>query len=258
MHRNYLLIAWRILLKYKTFSVVNVAGLASGMAACLLILEFVHYERSYDQFHLQQERIYRVELDSYQNGKLEYKSAVNYPAAGPAMQAEFSEVEAFVRLNTTTGLLSRQAEKDVSVLLEPNQVYYTEESFFSVFSFPLLSGTRTALRDPNTLLLSSSLSRTLFGNENPIGKTLHFKRGAHPESAGSFSRADYFFAQQYPVAASGHGAGLAFGLLCYQAVVRKLSLPDGDTPRPVFAAGCTGSGHFPGSRKQTDLESSKG
>jgi putative ABC transport system permease protein len=177
MHRNYLRIAWRNLLKYKTFSLINAFGLAIGMAACLLIVEYVQQERSFDRFHQQQERIFRVQLDSYHNGRLEYQSAVNYPAVGPAMKQELPEVESFVRLNSTTGLLTRQAEA-VSVLLQPNQVYYTEEDFFSVFSFSLLAGSKTALNEPNTILLANSLVRKLFDNASPLGKTLHFKRGA--------------------------------------------------------------------------------
>ncbi len=178
MHRNYLLIAWRNLLKYKVFSLINAFGLAIGMAACLLIVEYVQQERSFDRFHPQQERIFRVQLDSYHNGRLEYQSAVNYPAVGPAMKQELPEVESFVRLNPTTGSLTSKGG-DVSVLLQPNQVYYTEEDFFSVFSFSLLAGSKAALNEPNTILLSGSLAQKLFGKASALGKTLHFKRGAH-------------------------------------------------------------------------------
>src|SRR3712207_947920 len=126
MLRNYFLIAWRNLRKKHVFSLVNVFGLAVGPAACLLIMQYAGFQRSFDGFHEQANRIYRVQLNSYHEGRLEYQSAVNYPALGPALKAEVPEVESFARLNPTGGLLVREDAPEKSLLLADNQVYYAD------------------------------------------------------------------------------------------------------------------------------------
>src|SRR4051794_11941045 len=91
MLRNYLTIAWRNLKRHKVFSLINVLGLAIGMAACLLILQYVSFELSYDRFHTKGERIYRVSLLG-ETGSGSEQDACGYNSAGSAMQADFPEV----------------------------------------------------------------------------------------------------------------------------------------------------------------------
>ncbi len=99
MLQSYLVIAWRSLLKQKAFSLINLLGLALGMAASLLILEYARFELSYDQFHPKANQVYRVGVAwFYPNGELEEKLAGNFGAAGPALGRELPEVEAFARL----------------------------------------------------------------------------------------------------------------------------------------------------------------
>src|SRR4051812_8650727 len=92
MLKNYFKIAWRNLTKNKTFSLINIAGLSTGMAACLLILQYVSFHLSYDQFNKNAADIYRVVNDRYQNGKLIQHGTVTYSAIGKAMQNDFPEV----------------------------------------------------------------------------------------------------------------------------------------------------------------------
>ena len=92
MFKNYFKTAWRNLMKNKTFSLINIAGLSIGMAACLLILQYVSFELSYDQFNKNVSDIYRVVNDRYQNGKLVQHGTITYSAIGKAMQDDFTGV----------------------------------------------------------------------------------------------------------------------------------------------------------------------
>src|SRR5215469_12555298 len=92
MLKNYLKTAWRNLMKNKTFSLINIAGLSIGMAACLLILQYVSFELSYDQFNKNAGDIYRVVNDRYQNGKLVQHGTITYSAISKAMQDDYPEV----------------------------------------------------------------------------------------------------------------------------------------------------------------------
>ena len=89
MLRNYVLIAWRNLRKNKVFSFINVFGLATGMAASLLIMQYVSHELNYDRFHDRAGDIYRVVNDRYQEGKLIQRGTITYPAVGPALKRSF-------------------------------------------------------------------------------------------------------------------------------------------------------------------------
>jgi putative ABC transport system permease protein len=85
MLQNYVLVAWRNLLKNTFFSVINISGLAIGMAACLLILQYVYFEKSYDQFHEKADRIYRIQLTNSTHGEVNFQNAAVFPTVGPFM-----------------------------------------------------------------------------------------------------------------------------------------------------------------------------
>src|SRR4030095_1430424 len=92
MIKNYLKTAWRNLWKSKTFSFINIAGLAIGMAACFLILQYVSFKLSYDQFNKNADDIYRVVNDRYQNGKLIQHGTITYSAVGKALNDDYDQV----------------------------------------------------------------------------------------------------------------------------------------------------------------------
>ena len=89
MLRNYFTVAFRHLAQKKIFSLISILGLAIGIAASLLIIHYVRYELSYDDFHQQSDRIYRVQYNNYQNGRLTFECAAAVPAVGPAMKDKF-------------------------------------------------------------------------------------------------------------------------------------------------------------------------
>jgi hypothetical protein len=103
MLRNYLLIAWRNLVKSKTFSLINILGLAIGLAACLIVLQYVTFQLSYGDFHRKADRIYRVGATWKVSGQPEERIARNHPATGPAMLRDFPEVENFTRMRGWAG-----------------------------------------------------------------------------------------------------------------------------------------------------------
>src|SRR4249919_2671092 len=98
MFGNYFKIAFRNLTKRKGYALLNIFGLSIGITCCLLIFQYVSYERGYEKFNQVNKNIVRLRLDSYQQGKLAWKSATSYPAFGPTLKKEFPEVEDFCRL----------------------------------------------------------------------------------------------------------------------------------------------------------------
>jgi putative ABC transport system permease protein len=170
MFKNYLRIAFRNLVKRKGYTVLNVLGLAIGITCCLLIFQYVSYEKSYDTFEPQYSQIVRLRLDSYQQGKLAWKSATSYPAFGPTMKRDFPEVEDFCRLHDADVLLSNDARE---VKFEEDKGYFADASVLDMFAVKLLKGNpATALNAPDKILLSETMAKKYFGNEDPLGKRL--------------------------------------------------------------------------------------
>src|SRR6476620_11479063 len=105
MIRNYFKTAWRNLMKNKVFSFINIIGLSIGIAACLLILQYVSFQLSFDRFNKNAEDIYRVSNDRYQNGKLIQHGTITYSAIGKAMQDDFPEVLNHARVRPASGII---------------------------------------------------------------------------------------------------------------------------------------------------------
>jgi putative ABC transport system permease protein len=179
MLKNYFITAWRNLLKNKLFSIINIAGLSVGIAACLLILQYVSFQLSFDRFNKHANDIYRVTNDRYQNGKLIQHGTITYSAIGKAMQNDFPEVINHVRVRPSGGILINGDKK-----IAEQSGYGVDNSFLSMFSYPLVAGDKNnALTDPNTIILTETLVRTLFdvrGNNfhSIIGKTIIIDNGA--------------------------------------------------------------------------------
>ncbi len=182
MLKNYIKIAVRNFRKNKLFSLLNITGLAIGMAACLLILQYVSFKLSYDQFHQDSHRIYRVVNDRYQNGNLIQHGTITYSAIGKAMNDDFEEVEQHTRVNAGGEKIIIHEDKR---LIEEESLF-AENSFFSMFSFPLLAGDETSvLKAPYGVVLSERLVKKVFdyNGENYdqfIGKTLRLSADSTP------------------------------------------------------------------------------
>ena len=180
MFKNYLQTALRNLLKSKFYSFINILGLAVGIAGCLLIAQYVIFEKSYDNFHHQAHQIYRVQLNMYQQGELVLASAENYPGAGPALKAELPEVVEYTRLYNigykNNVVVTYEDAPHGPVQFKHRQLMYVDSAFFSVFSFPLLSGNpQTVLVEPFTIAISESYAKRYFGEEDPMGKMLRLQ-----------------------------------------------------------------------------------
>src|SRR5688500_4509210 len=161
MLRNYIKIAVRNFRKNKLFSLLNITGLAIGMAACLLILQYVSFKLSYDQFHNSADQIYRVVNDRYQNGKRIQHGTITYSAVGKAMNDDFEEIEQNTRLVPGGERIIIHNDKRLSV--NEDETFFVENSFFSMFSFPLLTGNETSvLKNPHTVILSEDLVKKIF------------------------------------------------------------------------------------------------
>ncbi len=182
MIKNYFKIAWRNLFNNKVDSTINIVGLSIGMAACLLILEFVSFELSYDRFNRNADNIYRVANDRYQHGKLVQHGTITYSAVGPAMKKDFPEIIANTRVEPLGSIILSDNEKKYEV----KNSMAVDNEFLSVFSYPLLAGdAKTALREPNNIILSETLARKIFGVRNNdfssvLGKTLQISRDSLP------------------------------------------------------------------------------
>ena len=162
--------AFRNLAKRKGYTLMNIAGLAIGITCCLLIFEYVAYERSYDNFHENADRIFRVQDEEYQNGRMVVACASAMPGVAPAMKREFPEVEEAGRLRKVKLLLGNDAR---NIRFKEPTVYYADESMLDIFHIPLVDGdAKTALSGPGKIIISEDEARKYFGSENPLGKTL--------------------------------------------------------------------------------------
>jgi putative ABC transport system permease protein len=172
MFKNYLKIATRNLLKQKGYSFINIAGLATGIAACFLIFIWVRDELAYDRFHAKADRIYRA-LWEARFGDNEWKLPLVGVPLAEALEKEFPEVEQTVRLYAG-GLTLRHGEEYV----REQSFVFAEESFFDVFTVNFISGNpETALRDPDAVVLTEQTAQRYFPNQNPIGQTIEINDG---------------------------------------------------------------------------------
>ena len=168
MFKNYFVIAWRTVTRHKLYSAINIVGLATGMAACIVILLFVFYEKSFDSMH--HRNLYRLnEVEKFLSTGASQKEALTQFPMGPTLKDEFPEVLNYSRVDLNNIYEMTYGEKRVFF----PQTYFVDSTFLQMFDFPLLRGDRqTALQRPNSIVLTESASRNLFGNEDPIGKTV--------------------------------------------------------------------------------------
>jgi putative ABC transport system permease protein len=170
MIKNYLRVVFRNLAKNKAFSFINIVGLAVGMSACLLILQYVSFELSYDNFHTKGDRLYRINQDRYTGGKLSTVWAAGASAAAPAFKAAFpDEIEDYTKL-VSTGKVLLTHNGDSYVV---NNNFLGTSSFFKLFSYRLLQGdVNTVLTEPRSVVLTESVAKKLFHGANAMGKTV--------------------------------------------------------------------------------------
>lgn len=176
MIKNYFKTAWRNIKRHKVYSAINIFGLAIGIAACLLILQYVSYELSYEGFQVNKDRIYRVQQDRFDNGKLSTQWAAGAFAVGNSFKDAIPEIEDYVKV---VGNERVTAEVD-NQPLKIEKVYFATNSFFSVFTYPLVAGDKNdALKEPFKAALSETTAKKIFGTTNVIGKPLKLNRNSN-------------------------------------------------------------------------------
>ncbi|MDQ6479164.1 ABC transporter permease [Dyadobacter sp. LHD-138] len=176
MFQNYFKIAWRNLLRNRAFSAINITGLAIGLASCMLISLYVLDELSFDRYNEKADQIVRVIFKgTMQGGKI--NEAHVMPPTAQTLKVDYPEVLEATRL--------RQAGAPTVIIADKqytgDYMAFVDSNFFQVFTLPLLKGDKkTALAEPNTLVLTKKMSETYFGSQDPIGRIIMFKGSKTP------------------------------------------------------------------------------
>lgn len=171
MLKNYFKVALRNILKHKFFSAINIIGLVIGMTCCLFIFIYVQDELSYDKFHRDYERMYRIGLHGKIAGQEVHTSTTSLPL-GPTMKSEVPGVEEVLRLIPASGGAG-MAFRNEDISFTENKVFYADSNFYEFFTFNLLQGDpTTALSEPNSIVITEALAKKYFGTTEALGKTL--------------------------------------------------------------------------------------
>jgi putative ABC transport system permease protein len=176
MFKNYLKISVRNLLKKKGYSLINILGLAIGLATSLLIVLYVLNEWSYDKFHSNSDRIYRVVQTMNSENRVEEQASTPFPL-GPVLEEEFpDQIDKAVRFYDLQEENHTFLNREDQVSFKESNFYFVDSTFFDVFSAELIQGNPAeALKNPLSLVISEELVAKYFGDENPIGQSLSYR-----------------------------------------------------------------------------------
>jgi len=168
MFKNYFKIALRNLLRHKSFSAINILGLSIGIATCLIIMLFVQNELSYDRYNKKADRIVRVVFKGTVQGN-EMKEASVMPPVAQALRTEFPEVQEATRLSRGGVPRITIGEK----VFREDEMVFVDSNFFQVFTLPFVKGdSKSALIEPNTIVISKAIAEKYFGKDDPMGKLI--------------------------------------------------------------------------------------
>ena len=170
MFQNYLSVAIRNLRRHPAYSLINISGLAIGMATCILILLYIQDELGYDRYHPHADRVYRI-VDDIESGGQTVQTAGTPSAWGPVLMRDFPEIELLVRMRGTG---SAWLVDLGNTIYYERKVIWAEPDLFEMFSIPLVSGDPgTALFEPYSMVISEDLAFKYFGAEDPVGKVVN-------------------------------------------------------------------------------------
>ncbi len=175
MLKNYFKTAFRNLWRNKNFTIINISGLAVGMAVCLCIFLIIQFELSFDKFHSKKDRIYRIYTEQQNEDGARPTSGVPYPLP-KAIHNDFPSMTASAVYSDRDDqiiIADESNQQSFKKFKEQEGVFFVEPSFLQIFDFPLLAGEYTSLKDPNTALLTKSTAEKYFGDwKLAIGKTI--------------------------------------------------------------------------------------
>ena len=172
MFNSYLKITFRNFKRQKAYSIINVTGLAVGMACCICILVYVHYELSYDRFHSNADNIYRLVMNGDASGR-PFDVALSSGPIGSTLVKDFPEADNVVRFQRRDRIPVNYKNKQFF----EDRIFWADETVFEVFTFPLINGNpETALKNPFSAVITKEIANRYFGHEDPLGKVLQFNR----------------------------------------------------------------------------------
>lgn len=177
MLKNYFRIAYRNLIRNANYTVINVAGLAVGIAVCMMIFLVIRFQNSFDDFHPNGQRIYRIltSPEELSPGAAGSRKNVPFPMAS-GLKTTFPQLEAVTQVYASHNDVLQVLNSDgfpVKNFKEQDGVFYTDPSFFRMFHFPLLAGSYASLKDPNNVLLTKETAERYFGDwRSAMGKTI--------------------------------------------------------------------------------------
>jgi len=190
MFKNYFKTASRSLIRNRNYTIINIAGLAVGIAVCMMIFIIIQFQTSFDDFHAKKDRVYRVLTESHHADVATITYGKNVPFPMPAaLKTAFPQLEQVAPIyashNDELQVLDGNGTP-VKNFKEQSGVFYTSPSFFSMFNFPLLAGSYESLTDPNNVLLTKEIAETYFGDwKAAMGKTIKIA-GYYSMGAGLF------------------------------------------------------------------------
>lgn len=180
MIKNYFKTAFRNLVRNKNYTIINIAGLAIGIASCLLIFLIIHFETSFDNFHKNKDRIYRIVTASQTPQGTNYEAGVPFPTAA-ALRLDYPQLKQVADIigvfGTQITVINNDKTASVKKFKEKNGLYFAEPQLFKIFNFQWLAGDpNTALSEPNTVVLTQNAAEKYFGNwQNAIGKSIEYE-----------------------------------------------------------------------------------
>ncbi len=175
MFKSYIVVAWRNMMRQKSMLFINLTGLALGFACVLFIYRYVDFEMSYDTQHPAKESVYRLITHRQQENGETYHSAFTGAPWGPALEADYPEIETTTRIMKYRLPVQVSLESGANRFLEPDLIW-ADNSIFSLFHLPIIAGDdKNPLASPNSIVISKQLAKKYFGDENPIGKRLEYE-----------------------------------------------------------------------------------
>jgi putative ABC transport system permease protein len=184
MFKNYFKIAWRNLVRNRSYAAINITGLAVGIAVCIVIFIIIQFQTSFDNFHAKKDRTYRVltEYHHAEAGDISYGKDLPFPLP-VGLKTSFPQIEQVAPIFASQDdqvLIPDNNGNTEKTFKEQRGVFFTAPSFFKIFDFPLLAGSYESLKDPNNVLLTKEIAEKYFGDwKTAIGKTIKLQVGGY-------------------------------------------------------------------------------